>query len=510
MSTEIEVRRAFEHWARSRPGCTRRPADAIENIAFADEYVALISTHFEGRRAAWRVTPTSARARPPAPNLAAKSDPWIVDEHLLRQQSDHVDICDGCGGEGKSACAACNGYGKIVCGACRGERKVYGYAANGARRLLNCQHCRGKGEIDCAHCRRGIAVCARCGGERRVQRWLEIERWSRSDVREHPPAIARRLRWTGTVSNSDVERDGILATDVERARAIAHADAPTLPRQWLDLLPAAHEGERVERQRLRIVRIPRVIVTYTVGRTRADAEFAGRALHPPPPEAYDAFRARATHLRGLALLLAIVFVIATVITFARGFFYWSSWSVIAMAALFTALVSAWLAAAYARRWLYGALAGLLLSGIFTWVALPSPAHAARSIAAGNLDAAQRELEALGEKDHQPLWADLHLARIRGLTDPAAAQHELEAISKDLPQYEAALARYLALAYARAAEATSRANALTTARERLDARIAAERAWMDWELASGRTNTPELIALRTAMTADVAALEHEWR
>lgn len=441
-------RRLFEEWARKRPGCPRGAAELVDSVSLSDDYVGLYATLWHGRRAVWKSIPSSGKVDPAPPPLSAIGDAWSIDERTVRQQSDHVAVCDACGGAGKLSCATCHSNGNVICPGCHGARKMYGYAANGSRRLLNCRSCRGKGEVDCANCRRGIATCARCGGERRLQRWIEIERWQRTDVGEHPSETARLLGWTGVAARADVEHHGIVVTDVDRARAIVASDVPALPPQWLQLFPRAREGERVVQQRLRVVRIPKLIVSYTVGRTRADAEFTGLALRPPPRTATDAFATRASNLRNLGVLLACVFLVAALFTLARGTFFWSAPSATSLGATFGALAMTWLAAAEATgrrqhtgRWLGAVLAMLFAALVFGWVALPSRDHVAEMISAGELDAAHRELKALGTTNNETLWADLRLARIAQAVDVEVARNELAAIPNHLPQHTAAVAQF---------------------------------------------------------------------
>ncbi|HVE73303.1 MAG TPA: hypothetical protein VNI54_18185 [Thermoanaerobaculia bacterium] len=482
-----------------------------------DDYIGLFVTQWQGRRAVWKSVPSSGQVRPQSRSLSMQVDAWAIDELEIRRQSDHVAVCSACNGEGKVSCATCGANGKVLCMECNGARKMYGYASNGARRLLNCTRCRGKGEVDCATCRRGIAVCATCNGERRVQRWIEVERWSRADAGAHPAALARHYGLTGLSANRAIEPVGAVIKEIERPHGIEAADAPGVPRQWLEILPRPQPGERVVQQKLRVVRIPRLTVSYTLGRARGEVEFSGLNLRPPAPGTSDIFAARRSTLRNLAGLLVLIFITAAIFVVARGPFYWSLPSALALATILITFVCIWFAVANAtgaRRhvvgWSAGAFAALLLAALFTWIGRPTEEHAAQAIAAGSLDAAAQELAALGAGEDDPIWADLHLARITQTSDLGAIRRELARIPRHLPQHAAAVRTYLPRVRDAAVREAERARALTTARERLNARLAAERLWMEWELASGRSGTPELIAVRTEMAHDLTILEKEQR
>jgi hypothetical protein len=506
-------RSLFEEWAREQPGCPRRPAELVHDVSLNDDYVGLFATRCEGRRATWRSVPSSAQVRLPARPIPATVDPWAADDRKLREATDHVEICSACNGAGKGSCPTCAGAGKLVCAECGGARKMYGYAANGAHRLLNCTRCRGKGDVDCGHCRRGIATCERCAGERRLQRWLEVERWTRYDTAECPAALAQRFGWSGVSANAEVERHGVVALDVECPRAIVSSDAPRLPSQWLDLAPRPRDGERVVQQRVRLVRVPKLVVRYNVGHAEGHAEFSGLALRPPSPARDAPFAVRATRLRQLGVLLALTFLVAAALIFGRGPFYWNATSVAALATVAAALTCVWGGAAeatgrthYTKHWL-GAAAGALLVAVgFLWLGRPTREHAARALASRDFAAAERELSALDGDGDGALFADLHLARVAGASDVQTARRELELIPRNLPQYARAVAAYLPLVQRAARDETVRARTMASARERLDARLAAERLWMEWEAASNRSGTPELMELRTSMARDVALLE----
>jgi hypothetical protein len=480
-------------------------------------------------------------------------DPWIAAAPLLREQSDHVAICEACSGAGKATCNVCTGVGHLICGDCNGQRKKYGYAANGSRRLLNCPSCRGKGEVNCPDCRRGVAMCSMCEGNGRLQRWIELEWWHRSIADVRPEWIAHQFGWDGNPPDHVITRDAEIVIDVSRPNRLAATDIGALSPQWLtELAPALRPGERVTNQRLRIARVPIETVHYRLGGDADRADFSGRRLIAPPANTHDAFARRASHLRGLRRLLYLAFLVIAMVSLARGMFYWSVPTLLSLGATMIALgavygsVAEWTGARRrVQHWILGAAAGALVGIAFAYAALPRLAHATGLVATGKLDAGERELHALGDAP-ATAWADLHLARLRLLRDAQRARDALAAIPRHLSQYaiaaditgelilreaeqhvharrwndavqailaarevgvaESQLTAILDTMHAVAAAEVRAANDETDTRARLQRRIAAEAVFVAWERASAKWGTPPLIALRTSMARDVATLE----
>ncbi|HEX2121245.1 MAG TPA: hypothetical protein VHL59_06340, partial [Thermoanaerobaculia bacterium] len=143
---QAAARAAFARWASLQAGSPRDVDSLVETVDLSHDHAGLLATEVQGRRVVWKSVPASGRSRVTASPVAIETiDPWSVEAGPLRERSDHISICDACGGERRVACAACRGSGKRVCAACAGQRKMYGYTANGAYRLLNCTTCRGKG-----------------------------------------------------------------------------------------------------------------------------------------------------------------------------------------------------------------------------------------------------------------------------------------------------------------------------------------------------------------------------
>ncbi|HEY0156871.1 MAG TPA: hypothetical protein VGF28_06205 [Thermoanaerobaculia bacterium] len=596
---QADARAAFVQWASLQPGAPRDAGSLVQDVTVSYEYAGFLSTDVEGRRVVWRAVPAGSRARITVPEIALETvDAWSAEARPLRAGSEHVAICDACGGERKTRCGSCGGSGTARCHTCGGQRKMYGYASNGAYRLLNCTACRGKGEVDCSHCRRGIATCAACGGEGRVQRWLELETWRRSTARLHPQSLALRFGWSEDPSNETLTRDAEVTVDVERPRRLMAAELGKVPPQWLELLsPPLQPGERVARQRLRIARVATTTVHYRLGSGLHQAEFTGRRF-VAPPEAANGFARRAARLRTLLFVLLTVGCIVAAASLARGAFYWSGWTFASLGAFAAGLAAAYAAAADAtgagrplRGWLPAAGLSLLVAIFLAIAGMPRAAHAERLIAAGQLHRAELELDALGTGAEPRAWADLRVARIRQAADLDAARALLAKIPRELPQHSGAAAMVdrlilraaqsdvdaqrwsaaaskLALlsgaargqpesvAVARAAylplvshrlartawssaadamveargagvppadlqslaatfrtaasEAAAEAGRERDPRRRLRLRLAAEEILVAAERAAGAWGTPPLIALRTALAKDVAAVERAER
>jgi hypothetical protein len=600
MTVTPDARAAFEQWALLQPGHPRDVQSLVHDVEQTEESVGLLTTDVQGRRVVWKSAPYAGKSRITFPAVALEAiDPWNVDAVAVRASSEHIAICDGCAGEGKIACKTCGSRGKTVCIACGGQRKMYGYAANGSRRLLNCQSCHGKGEVDCVQCRRGIATCGSCAGERRVQKWIELEWWRRSVAEEHPKALARQFGFDATASDAQVLRDAEIIADVDKPHRLTSADLGSIPLKWVEqLAPALHPGERVAKQRLRLGRIPTFTVRYRVGSDQDRIAFAGRRLIAPAPQSANAFARRASKLRSLFALLCVIACVMLLLSLGRGMFFWSLptfFSILTFGAMLGAIygvVADWTSSRrHTGPWLIAAAICLAASTLLGFAALPRHTHVERLLAAGDFDAAESELNAFGSDAGPGDWAALHLARVRAATEVPAARDALAKIPNGLPQraiaesvldslilrkvsdhigaerwaegadglgllsnhgrarpesIAAATSVYLPLVRQKILRADWRdaANTIVSARafgvppgtlaplaapirtaaiqtaaeaknetdtsRRLRLRLTAEDTLVLWETATGEWGTPSLIALRTAMARDVAALERRRR
>ncbi len=551
-SEEQAARDAFAEWASLQARAPRDAGEVLEEIEIKQEHIGILSTDILGRRVVWKSVPASSRARVTVPTVSLESiDPWNVESTTLRERSDHIAICESCGGEKKVRCANCGGTGKLLCNACGGQRKMYGYAANGSRRLLNCTGCRGKGEIDCSDCRRGIASCGTCGGEGRLQRWIELEWWRRSIANVHPESLTPQFGWNENVSNEAIARDADLVFEIDKPHRLTASDLGNVSLQWLSILdPPLQAGERIAHQRLRIARAPFYTIHYRLGSDEDRAVFAGRRLFSPPAGTLSAFARRASRLASVAWLLVIIGIVITILSLGRGAFYASIATFFSLVAVVATLFMTYSAVAdwtakrrHTPRWLFAAAACFVVALAFAFAALPRLGHARNLLAANNLDDAERELDALGTDAPATTWADLRLAQIRGANDADAARELLAKIPRELPQHAAAAPLvYLPLVQRELKNANwnGAANAILEARgagidrtaldplgavireaadttitaarnendaaERLRMRLRAESTLVAWERASDSWGTPPVIALRTAMARDVATLE----
>ncbi len=443
VSDDQSVRDAFAQWASLQAGAPRDSAKLIEHVDVSHDHLGLFDTEVHGRRFVWKSVPVSARSRATTPAVAIETlEPWSIEAVPLREQTIHIAACTTCAGEKKVRCHTCGGTGKTICPACNGQRKMYGYSANGAYRLLNCTTCHGKGQLDCIACRRGIAVCAECAGEGRVQRWVEIETWNRSVSTVHPRTIGLQFAWRENPATEVITRDAEFLADVERPYPLTSSDLGDVPAQWLDILKSElMPGERVARQLLRVARVPTYSVDYRLGADEDRISFVGLRLVGPQSGAGSVFARRAVRLRSLRWLLIAVGIVITLVSLSRGVFFWSVSTFLSLFASGGALVAIYVAAAdwtaarlQTRRWLIVAASCLVGAIVFALASLPRVGHAERLIVVAHLEDADAELHALGDEAAPSTWADLRLAQIREATNIEAARGTLAKIPRELPQY----------------------------------------------------------------------------
>jgi hypothetical protein len=490
-----DARAAFTQWASSQAGSPRGVSSLIEDVERADEHVGLLTTEVQGRRAVWKTIAFGGKARVTFPSISVESvDAWSADAKSVRDSSDHVAMCDACGGVGKSTCDSCSG-GTVTCSSCNGQRKMYGYAANGSRRLLNCQTCRGKGELDCAHCRRGVATCPQCAGGGRVQRWIELEWWRRAISDARPEGIAHTLGWPPNATADMLAPDADVLLDVDKPHRLTLSDLGATPMQWLSQLsPALQPGERIARQHLRIGRLAIHTVRYRLGNTIDRVPFIGYRFIPPSANSRSAFSDRAARLRSLRWLLWSVFLVVGLVSLGRGPASWSVPTLLSLIATAGALfainggVAEWTAARRStHRWL---LACAMFVAVAIGCAVAAKPRITETQQVATTPAALPVVDTnalLRERRWNEAADAIVAARARGV-----AEAELK------PLFDA-----IGVAGVQAVDAAA---LQSDARGRLAARIAAEAILIAWERASGTWGTPPLIALRTEMARDVATLE----
>jgi len=353
-----------------------------------------------------------------------------------------------------------------------------------------------------------------------MQRWIEIEIWSRSSAQSHSPSIARQLGWRDDPLDDEIDRDANLIVDIERPHRLAPADLGSVPAQWLDLLrPTLQPGERIARQRLRIASVPSSAITYRLGADDDRVVFTGRRMTAPTFSDPTAFARRAARLRAVRWLLLVIAALFTLFSLGRGVFYWSTptlLSVVAFAAVLASLhgaVTEWTALRrQTHLWLIAAASFLVVTIVLAVIARPHLDHARRMIAAGSFDDADAELRALGSDAPASAWDELHIARLLTLARKKIETRDWSAAADAVVDARRAGAHALDLdpiaqsIHIAAVDAASTANDDATADARLSKRRISEATFVAWERASDQWGTPELIALRTAMARDVAAAE----
>lgn len=436
------VRGAFVQWASTQLSPPRDPQSLITSIDSTHDHAGFLSTSIRGRRLTWKSVPANNRARITVPRGDVTNiDPWTTSNALLRTNSDHIDTCSSCHGAAKVQCNTCGGTGYLTCGVCKGQRKMYGYASNGSRRLLNCTHCRGKGALDCGNCRKGIASCSPCGGQGRVQRWLEIDEWERFVATSHPPALVHTLRWSDPPRADEIAHDADLVASISCSHRITETDAPAVNGEWLRVLARPLQaGERIVTQYLRIARVPTHTVRYRLGEKEGALGFVGKRLTPSSQPTEDAFRTRAGFLRTLLIVLLSIACTILLISLGRGGFYWSIATFISVASAIGALAALYYAAAdwtatrrHTRQWLSYAGIGCIVAIVFAVAAQPRLNHIEELLAAGDVPRATAEIAAYGEIP-PAMRSAFDLARIRATADPRAAIEILEKMPRDSSQY----------------------------------------------------------------------------
>lgn len=445
--------KAFALWASELPMAPSDLTGVLTRVEPRLRVVGRLRTEVDVRRLVWRETPH--RGREPASGGAvdaARVDPF-GDEAQIRQQSRFISLCSGCGGTGQMLCRACAGTERLSCGSCSGEGKVMGYASNGSRRRLNCKPCRGRGTFACEGCRKGRVDCVGCGAAGKLERWLEVERERRVVVGTRTgEADLRSLPWESQdVADADLAKDARIAAVVSRAGALEERDLPPqVPASWREqywagMQPRLSAGQRVAAQRFQLLELPAAALTYGFAGAQQVVTFEGMRLTPPRRQADQLFHARASRLRGTGVGLGAVPVIALIAYAARGPYFLSGRTFVAV--LLLALAAALLFAALgkqtlgrpAKRWALAALAPALAAAGALVAAEPSLGQAHAYLRAGLLAKAEAELSALGGDGERAGgevadgWQELYLQRARARATCPAITGELGRLTAGSPR-----------------------------------------------------------------------------
>ncbi|MDB4963451.1 MAG: hypothetical protein JWP01_3450, partial [Myxococcales bacterium] len=446
------ARHVFNAWVATFPSAPGDASDLVRAVTSQPRLIGRLTTELEGRRFVWRASPKTGRAALGGPPLDPnRLDPWNPPDQL-RARSTYFASCWTCGGDGKVSCVPCGGAGRRTCSSCSGSGKYYGVTANGAQRMLNCKECRGKGSVSCQACTRGAVECSTCQKAKRLECWLEIDESSRQDVQVEPDgAMTKAFAWGQDgvrASSADIARDAKVVDSVTHSRSIALSDVPAaVPDGWREhywsrIQAQIQPGERIRSQTFTLLEVPATTVAFAVGSDVHDVTFEGLRMLAPPANVGSPFAARARALKRLKLVLATLPITALVIYLARGSYFVTERTGPLVAAIVGSAVLVGVCAyavvwystvgrRVARRWAAAAIAPLAVACVCAVLVEPSVARAREQVAAGHLDKARFELEALGspsDPELAPVWSDLLLADSLASTTCTIATQRLATIA----------------------------------------------------------------------------------
>jgi len=484
---EVAALDAFRAWARQLPSAPRDPRDAVRAMKMRTRLVGRLVSECAGRHVVWRSEPYSGRKRPIEPPVQPESvAPWTVEVERLRQESRHIATCDGCLGKGRVDCDTCGGSGRVGCSGCQGHGKVWGTTSAGQQRLLNCKWCRGRGDVVCRGCTRGRVICPLCEGSKKLERWLDVEESTRWDIQIEPDGeITRAFRWGADgvpASDAEVEADAKVLARVRSSAVEASNLAGMVPDHWIEqhwpgIQPTLQPGERIRSQQFTLLEVPAVEVTYTLDNQIAQTiDFEGLRMLAPPARTDRLFHQRAARLKAIRRALAVVPAVLAILYLARGSNFHSVEVVGLIACLaascigvYGALWAATLGRRTARLWLPGVILPLIGGTALAFMAEPSAGTVRGLIAAGEYEAARRELAALGgpgDPRLAPLYADMQLGETLQAQDWSAAKALAARIPEGTPQRARATAHVDALLRS-AIQAALQLRQFTEARRLLD-------------------------------------------
>ena len=447
---------AFHDWVQQFPFVPAETQQLIRKIAYREHRFARLTTEYEARRIVHRSERCSGKHPSGAMRDRDKEvDAWSIADEDLRARTIRTEACGDCNGSGRITCIACSGYGRLTCGACNGAGKAYGYAKNNSYRLMNCKACRGRGSLDCS-CAAGRVSCRACEGSGRVDGWLAVERTTRVDVRCDTTALdVGALPWLkGGGAEDIVRRDALIVVTLSSQTTLTSTETKKIaadhqldPASVVCSPPAAHT-ERVRGQKVEVVAVPEVAITYEMNGRTENLSFFGRRMLAPTrmhsPQRLIEVRSRLLRYvmnSGLALTLLVGLIYT-----ARGAYFWKVETALLVltlaagaAAVFGAAWCATLGRRAARIWAVLALCTLLASGALAVTAEPKLRDARKLLSRGDLDAARTELLALGVDDPQEeeAWADLTLAVTRTKTSPTEAVVAAAEVPETSPQRQLA-------------------------------------------------------------------------
>jgi hypothetical protein len=259
---EVAALETFNAWVRQLPKGPRNATDTVRALNLRTQLVGRLVSKCVGRRVVWCSEPALGCTKPvKTPILPASVDPWTVDATRLRAGSRHVALCGECAAEGTLNCSDCGASGRLHCADCDGGGKVYGHTSAGHQRLLNCRTCRGRGHTKCPTCVRGRVRCRHCVGNKKVDRWLEVEESVRADIQVEPDGeVTRAFVWGkdgGAAPDEQVASDAQLVAAISANGVLSETDlggrvpADWLAQHWAAIKPRLQPGERVRSQHWR-------------------------------------------------------------------------------------------------------------------------------------------------------------------------------------------------------------------------------------------------------------------
>lgn len=469
---EAAALKVFAAWAAELPMAPADPTTVVRSLDLRVRHIGRLETEVAERKIVWREAPYAGHAPLGAPSITPERvDAWTTNADDLRRESRYLASCSGCSGKGKVMCRVCAGNTIVKCANCDGTRKAYGIAKNGARRLMNCVPCEAKGELPCTHCANGKTACSVCPGSGRIERWLEIVETVRVDVQIEPDGeMTRAFRWgtDGTAATrSEIEGDAKIACELSTYGPVSLESVERLvAREWIaanwqKLQPNMRGTERARRQTFWLLEVPSIELSYGVaGAKPTPITLEGRRMLVPPASVDSQFVTRAQRLRlvryvafGLSGAIAIAYLM-------RGSYFWSA-SVAALTACSLAVAfavdgfmrRASLGQRAAKGWAIGAATAAIFAGASAFAAEPRVRAAKRYAAAGNIEQAKRELQALGNANEPPqadAWADVAVAEAAASNDIATVAKIATTLPPSLPQ-RALVAKHLFALESRAVE-----------------------------------------------------------
>jgi hypothetical protein len=477
-----------------------------------------------------------AAMRNQASSLAALPDPsaidlWANEPEPVRRQTLCVSRCPPCGGSGRMACPVCRGSNRVTCGGCGGRGQLQredrivldgsgSTSTTGVvQRTEQCLQCGATGKVACDSCDNGTVECMQCDGSSFVEAWIELSVQRMRQVRVEADFDVETMH--AGVSNSDD-----FETPAERLPAQPIADTGWQTPDAITSCPEAlrvlldTRTDRVREVRIQQLRAHGVLLNLATRLGRDVVELTGR-----PPRLVSgpmlALRKRAWLSLGLGLTTIAVGLAAVGHYFGR-----SPWfaehgrggTLVVLAVLAGGLLGVFVLGATlpnsrrsALRWA-APLAGLLLTlavAVGVWRSSePDLLTARAAIEHGDLDRAERELEALTELGRDPAG----IAEVRHELDAAYghaadrermirldAVEELEKVAAILREswYDAALRDEQIEDFSRRARAEIDAAWTESRANALDDLVAALRG-LDDPLASQAKTLAKLLGLRTAI------------